>query len=378
MIGQALVLAAALGQSPRLADLLPVSTEEAVPEAAVEAVPELEPEGPRKESELAAVPALFRTPETGLGGGGAVIYIPADDGAKVSSALGGFLYTEKKQFLTALYTEQYFNSDKWVTELYFGFQHYPDSFFGVGDDTSADDEEFYTWSERRVAATMRHLFTPYFRAGLNLVHSEDDFQDLADDGQLRSGLIPGIEGGVSIGAGGSARYDTLDDGYGPTKGEVVSLTALRYAPSLGSAFDFSTTELTAKKFWALSDDDVIGAQLFSVFQAGEPPFFMLAQLGGKNLLRGYFLGRYRDRNMLVAQTEWRRRISGPFGAVLFAGAGDVARDADGFTARDLKPGGGVGLRYQLVQRQKINLRVDLGLGRGQPGPALYLYLLEAF
>ena len=57
---------------------------------------------------------------------------------------------------------------------------------------------------------------------------------------------------------------------------------------------------------------------------------------------------------------------------------ESARDADGFRFRDLKPSGGFGLRYRLVERQRINLRLDFGFARREPTPSVYLNLLEAF
>lgn len=377
-----LLVCALLSPLPRLAEVLPVPDEQGTGSHASSAPnPPLKADtdaAKKDESELAAVPAVFRTPETGLGGGGALIYIPASHGGRVSSALGGLLYTQKKQFLTALYWENYFAHDTWVSEIFTSFQHYPDSFFGVGADTNAADEETYIWEQKRIATTLRYLITPDLRFGPSAVRSDDEFSELKEGGQLASGDIDGVKGGKSIGLGISGRYDTLDDGYGPTKGQVVNITSTRYLPALGSDFSFSTTEINVKGFTALSAGDVIGAQLFTNIEGGNPPFYQLAPLGGKNLLRGYFLGRYRDRNLVVAQTEWRHHIAGSFGGVFFAGVGDVAHDLKGFKAKDLKPSGGIGARYQLVQKQKINLRVDIGVGRSQPGPALYLYLLEAF
>src|SRR4051794_34862622 len=52
------------------------------------------------ESEVSGVPAVFNTPETGLGIGAVVIYLPAPSCKKRSSVLGGVLVTGRRQFLT--------------------------------------------------------------------------------------------------------------------------------------------------------------------------------------------------------------------------------------------------------------------------------------
>ena len=229
-----------------------------------------------------------------------------------------------------------------------------------------------------MAASLRYLFTPDFRAGFTTLIEDNRFPEIAADGMLASGRITGVEGGRSHGVGLSMRYDTLDDAYAPQRGQVLNLSYLRTSPMLGSDFDFSGTELNAKTFHALSPKDVLGAQLFAGHGTGDIPFFNLYQLGGKNLLRGYYYGRYRDRNMLVAQGEWRHRVWGPWGSAVFAGAGAVAPDHDDFNAAKAKPAGGFGVRYQLVERTKINIRLDFGFGRDEKNPSVYLYILEAF
>lgn len=333
---------------------------------------------PHGNAEIGGVPALFRTPETGLGGGAVLIYIPPDEGGRVSSALGGILYTEKRQFLTGLYLEKYFDRDHWAAEFYVSLQNYPDLFFGIGHNTQEADAEPFTWRQRKVAASLRYLFTPDFRAGLTAVIEDNRLSHLTPDGKLASGEIRGAQGGRNHGVGLSMRYDTLDDAYSPRQGQVVNFSYLRISPLLASTFDFATMDLNAKTFHALAPKDVVGAQLYAGHGAGQMPFYNLYQLGGKNLLRGYYYGRYRDRNMLVAQTEWRHRLTGPWGSAVFAGVGGVAPEKDAFNATEVKPAGGFGVRYQLVERTKINIRLDFGFGRGERNPSVYFYILEAF
>lgn len=335
--------------------------------------------GQQGAGELGGVPALFRTPETGLGGGAVLVYVPAVPlGAKVSSALGGMLYTEKHQFLTGLYVEHYFGNDRWAAELYLARQDYPDSFFGVGNATLWSDEEHYAWRQAKMASSLRYLFTPDFRAGLCLGAEANHFDDFERGGQLDSGAIYGAQGGKNAAVGLTMRYDTTDDAYAPRRGQVLNASYLRYAPSLGGDFDFATTDINAKTFHALAANDVLATQIYLGSGSGRMPFFNLFQLGGKNLLRGYYYGRYRDRNMLVAQTEWRHQIKGPAGMVVFAGLGDVTEEFKQIAGVQPKMAAGFGLRYQLVERTKINLRLDFAFARGERNPSVYLYILEAF
>jgi hypothetical protein len=84
-------------------------------------------------------------------------------------------------------------------------------------------------------------------------------------------------------------------------------------------------------------------------------------------MRGYLEGRYRDKNLLVVQTEYRFPLVWRFRGALFAGVGDVAPRLDRFTLDALKPSYGLGLRYLIDPVEKICIRFDFGFGRGTSG-----------
>ncbi len=75
------------------------------------------------------------------------------------------------------------------------------------------------------------------------------------------------------------------------------------------------------------------------------PFFMMPSLGGGSTLRGYSSWRFRDRNSLLLQAEWRIMASRYFDTAFFYDAGKVtARRAD-LDFNDLKSDYGIGFRF---------------------------------
>ncbi|MFC1643072.1 hypothetical protein ACFL5O_10385, partial [Myxococcota bacterium] len=102
----------------------------------------------------------------------------------------------------------------------------------------------------------------------------------------------------------------------------------------------------------------------------------LAYFGGDELLRGYFLGRYRDKHLVAVEGEYRFPLFWKFGGTLFAGAAEVgARPA----ALDLDPvrwAAGGGLRFSIADEERLNLRLDVGAGPHTRG--IYLTAREAF
>jgi hypothetical protein len=93
-------------------------------------------------------------------------------------------------------------------------------------------------------------------------------------------------------------------------------------------------------------------------------------------MRGLYEGRYRDKNVIAAQLEYRLPMWRRFGAVAFAGLGEVAPKIGNFELKSFKHTAGLGLRYQLVPAEKINLRMDFGWSKDSSG--FYVALTEAF
>jgi hypothetical protein len=121
---------------------------------------------------------------------------------------------------------------------------------------------------------------------------------------------------------------------------------------------------------------VLAVQVAAMGSTGEPPFFDLAKLGGPNLFRGSYEGRFRDRQRVAAQAEYRVPLWGPLGMTAFGSAAQVMRSWDEFRLPDLHFAGGVGGRFVLSRSDRVSLRIDLGFGPGESG--VYFALGEAF
>jgi outer membrane translocation and assembly module TamA len=111
---------------------------------------------------------------------------------------------------------------------------------------------------------------------------------------------------------------------------------------------------------------------------GTAPFYMLPKLGGDQRLRGIeHENRYSDRQAYYIQAEGRRQLFGRFGGVIFTGIGNVDHQLSDFTFRSLKFVVGLGVRFQPLKDEKLNIRLDAGKGPGKQF-AIYFSLNEAF
>ncbi len=113
------------------------------------------------------------------------------------------------------------------------------------------------------------------------------------------------------------------------------------------------------------------------------PWTEMSQLGSPFDLRGYFWGRYRDKDMLFGIMEYRHmfmrknpnkngEMMSRFGFTTWLATGTVANNFTEMT--NWLPNGGIGFRFEVQKR--MNARVDYGIGNDTS--AFYISFNEAF
>ena len=87
------------------------------------------------------------------------------------------------------------------------------------------------------------------------------------------------------------------------------------------------------------------------------PFFMLPYVGGGSSLRGFTSHRFRDRNSLLLQAEWRIMANRFFDTAVFYDAGKVAARRDGSRLQRLKNDYGFGVRFHAPFATPLRIEV---------------------
>jgi len=77
----------------------------------------------------------------------------------------------------------------------------------------------------------------------------------------------------------------------------------------------------------------------------DTPFFMLPALGGGSSLRGYSSWRFRDKNSLLLQAEWRIPVNRYLDLAFFYDAGKVAPRMGDLDLKGLNDDFGIGTRF---------------------------------
>ncbi len=332
-------------------------------------------------SELTGVPALFSSPETGIGGGGALVYLGPKLKTRRDFALIGVTFTQRQQFLNAGIIELYDDDEYISIRTHFRLTRYPDYFFGVGNRTSLVDKDLYTMRTREIGVALRVApkFNPKHQFGLGVHQDITEFEPFTQNGLLSRKNYRGHFGGLSRNLTLRWQYQDNDDDFEPHSGTRISWDIYRATKALGSDFENIRFWSNNATFIPLDQRTTLALQLYGQFSNGDVPWYQLAQPGGNSMLRGYYLGRFRDEQMLVTQAEIRRHIARRFGLALFAAAGQVAPTGQQLSETTPLVAWGGGMRYRLTRNQRINARLDVGFNRSEPRtPALYLYILEAF
>ncbi len=256
------------------------------------------------ESGIYPLPILFFTPETDIAGGAAALYLYRDSLApRASSLTGDVIYTAMKQIIFEISGDQYFDGDDYRLLSDILFQKYPSKFFGIGNDTPSAAEENYTPQSFVVHGTLYKRIQSHFNAGPVFRYENVSMKETDPDGQLARGTIIGSKGGTSAGVGLVANWDSRDNTFASQSGSFYQATALFYRGAFGSDFTYTDLQFETRNFFELVPDQTFAVQTTGEFIDGAAPFQSLARFGGQNLLRGYFDGRYRDKNSIAVQAQ---------------------------------------------------------------------------
>lgn len=323
-----------------------------------------------------ALPMLFWLPETKLGlaaTGGVHFHVP--DAAEASNAFLVAGYTVQGQGSVDASSDVWLRSGALLSGR-FRAVHYPDSFYGIGPETTLAEREEMTrrFLELTLAAELPVL-GQRLRIGPRVHARAEEIRDVTPGGLVAADAVPGSNGFSGIGFGLGVAWDSRDRKLWPTRGAFSQASYLYYPDSIGRNEGFGRGAAEGRVFLPLGRGRVLGLAALYEQVHGQTPFSLLSKLGSTRYLRGIREGRYRDQVAWATQAELRVPIQENFAAVLFGAFGDVGKDFSSLSARTLKIGGGAGLRFRLT-REGVNLRVDVAAA--DAGPEVYVTLLEAF
>lgn len=329
---------------------------------------------------LIFLPFVFYTPETKLAfGAGGVLNFRAGNNKEQTRASTVWVfgtYTLAKQFQVSVNPTVYFERNSFCLSGNLRYERTPQRFYGVGNDTASSLMESYTPRIALIQAGLKKRLVGGFYAGMLVDLEKTTMETVEPGGILETAGLTGSRGGLVSGIGISLDWDTRDNVQFPRNGSFFQLTAHAYGPISGSDFAFTSLKMDLRRYASPAAGQVLALQAVLRFTAGDTPLYRLSMLGGDSLMRGYYKGRFRDKDMIVVQAEYRVALGGRFGIAGFAGLGQVFPRFSDLGLRSLKYSLGTGLRYSLDARERTNVRMDLAWGVRSFG--LYFTAQEAF
>lgn len=328
-------------------------------------------------------PVIGYAPETKweFGLSGLVVFHYNNDTTLRLSEISTFaFYTQERQLGLWVDHAIYGKDNNFLTLGKMRFQNYPLSYYGIGSQipdkpVAIVNANYYNVRERFVYRVKGNLF-----AGLELDYQQLEnatFEPKETDTTAPEIPMPlGANGSQNLGVGFGLLLDSRHNMLNVREGYLAELAFIHYGDLFQQSFPMNTLFLDGRYFIPTSKNQVLAFQVVGQFSIGQVPFNQLSLMGGETIMRGYYLGRYRDKNYLAAQAEYRFLpfgFSKRLGGAVFGAVGAVSGS---FPTDNYKWSAGAGLRYLLFPKKDIFTRIDVGVN--PDGYGVYFYIGEAF
>ncbi len=331
------------------------------------------------ESSFLLFPTLSYAPETrwDFGVNQLFVYFANDRIENRLSELNIYtFYTQEAQYGMWADHTIYSDHNEWFFYGKARAQYFPMNYYGVGLNTSskvkAVIDNNLLWVRERILKKLRGSL--YWGVELDF-RSTQDLIYHAQNQESDPELPFGIEGGTQLGLGLGLIYDNCHNAMNVRDGILAEIGFLHYA-DLFSRYPINTLFFDSRIFYSIAETQVLAFQFKGDLAFGEVPFNQLPVLGGANLMRGYYVGRYRDKRAWATQVEYRWLPfvkGGRVGGALFGALGTVSPK---WKIERLLWSAGAGVRYLLFPQKDIFSRFDVAFT--EEGKGMYFYIGEAF
>lgn len=336
-----------------------------------------------KNNQYVILPVIFVSPEFGLAYGisTSVAFKTSfkNDSLTRNSVIQGLGFlTTNNQNIQALDVLVFSPKEKYIF-LFQGYHSYfPDKFWGIGPFTSDQKYEKYSLEQLYLYPHLKKKI-----ANQLFVGALYEFQTILNINYIKNGIFDTsvFEGKSKYhvsGLGLSLNYDSRDFTFYPSKGIFFNTQFTYYNKEITfSDFNLLKWIVDFRYYKTLFKDNIIAVQLYNYQTFGTIPYKELASFGGQNNMRGFYQGRYRAKNMVTLLGEYRTKLIGRFNGVIFGGFGEVYNKTNELSLSSIKYSVGAGIRFALLTKEKLNLRLDYGYSNSF-NQSLYFTFVECF
>jgi outer membrane protein assembly factor BamA len=280
-----------------------------------------------------------------------------------------------------------FLSDRLFAEVRTTYRSHPDeAFYGLGNDTREETHTHYGLKDKSVGGHIGVQVRKHMKAGIHA-----GWVDTSVDRGKRSRTpfieevfdvksLPAFDSQIDyLRTGAFVDIDTRDEPGNPRDGGRYGARWSSFRDQSVGLHDFGQYDLEVQHYIPFFNQRrVIALRAKAILTRTDDdqtiPFYMLPTLGGSEDLRGFADYRFRDRNMVVVNAEYRWEAFSGLDLAVFADAGQVAAKAGDFRIRDMNTAAGFGFRFNTAKR--VFYRVDVGFSR--EGTTVYMKFGNVF
>ncbi len=298
--------------------------------------------------------------------------------AKLSSISTSFTYTQYNQTIIPLQASIWSKGNRFDIISDFRYVSYPSAIFGLGGRIDPNIGYTINFNGLKLHQTIMKAVSNNLYLGLGLYY--DNFQNITGIEKVSdivSRRIIKILGSHETAIGLALRftYDSRLNQLNPKQGLYYNITYRANTRAFGSDSTWNSLQIDSRAYvpFPKGSDNVLAFWMFDWLTAsGTPPYLLLPSTAGDdsyNTGRGYIQGRFRGRDMLYFESEYRYGITrnGLLGGVLFVNVQNFSSDLSKQYS-NLFPGYGLGLRLKFNKYSNANLCVDYGFGvKGSQG-----------
>jgi len=254
--------------------------------------------------------------------------------------------------------------------FHFGYQHNAnESFYGLGMDSSVENRVSFAQSVAAVGTIVWWRLPSWLYIGGGIGFRDTDIGQGSDEypppPDFDPGDFPGfVEEVEYLNYDAFVQIDWRNEGN-PYRGGLYAVRFTDWNDRDADVFSFTELDIEAQQYFPFRMNKrviALRARTIITNTVGdrEVPIYLMPTLGGTRDLRGFNYSRFRDRNMLLLNAEYRAEIWMAMDLAFFVDAGKVVAERKDINFDDLATDYGFGIRMKTAL--STFLRADFAFG----------------
>lgn len=290
-----------------------------------------------------------------------------------SNLLTSVTYSQYNQVIFPIQADLWSHHNTYNGVIDWRFLSYPSTTFGLGGNTKISDGYTINFDYIKLHQSLLRKISGGLYGGIGIYY--DKFWNVKEYLDSPNTVTSFDKYGfskqsTSVGFAFRLLFDNRDNPINASKGAYINIVGRTNFTFLGSDANWNSMLVEVRKYlhFPASSKNVLALWSYNwlTLGSGKPPYLLLPSTGWDdfyNTGRGYIQGRYRGRNMVYLESEYRINLTnnGFLGMVVFANTQSFSRTVNQ-ELHLIIPGFGTGIRVKLNRITGANLCIDYGIG----------------